>query len=253
MSLFRLTLTTILTRKTFIVFAVMFLVLPLFLPVLVPWEEKPQLLEPARAQTAWGFLWLVAIGWVFHQGASFGDRWSAQGVLEYVRTLGTGKLSQLFQLWLSCLAFLGFFLAAVIGICLLTAMPADAKEASAWVVTNLQFAILFLLVVAPLLLLAIALGTRVNVAAAYVITAAIAVYGLYGMTFLKAFMADSGSSFFDVIYVLSPHYHVADLTTRLVYKMGALHWSTFFNIVLYLAGIGSIVSGAAMAIYREKK
>ena len=82
MNLYKLTLATIVTRKTFVIFAVLFLLLPLLMPLLTPWEEKPQLLEPARAQTAWSMLWLPALGWLFYQGASFGDKWASRGVLE---------------------------------------------------------------------------------------------------------------------------------------------------------------------------
>ncbi|MGB3118303.1 MAG: hypothetical protein WBE58_05765, partial [Verrucomicrobiales bacterium] len=88
MSLFRLSFTTLLARKTFAVFVVLLLVAPVMLPLITPHEMRPSLLEPARAQTAWMVLWVVALGWVFFQGASLGDRWASHGVLEYLRTLG---------------------------------------------------------------------------------------------------------------------------------------------------------------------
>ena len=253
MNLYKLTLTTILTRKTFVIFAVLFLVLPIVLPLITPWEEKPQLLEPARAQTAWGMLWILALGWLFFQAASFGDRWSSRGVLEYVKTLGMSRLSQLMQIWLSCMTpFLGFVV-AVVAICLVFAMPSNAEEAKMWIATNLQYAWLFLLVVGPMALIAIALGTRLNATAAYVITGAFALYGLFGIGYLDFFLSQSGQPLFNFLYIVSPHFHLADLTGRLVFKLGALDSQSFLNSSLYLAGLGLLLTGAACALYREKK
>ncbi|MCB1085574.1 MAG: hypothetical protein KDM63_00890 [Verrucomicrobiae bacterium] len=253
MNLYKLTLTTIVSRKTFLIFAVFFLILPILLPMITPWEEKPQLLQPARAQTAWSMLWLLALGWLFYQGASFGDKWSSRGVLEYVKTLGTGRLAQLGQIWLSCMTpFLGF-VAGVVTISLVFAMPSEPAEAKMWVATNLQYALLFLLVVSPLVLLSIALGTRINATAAYVITGILAIYGLFGIGYLDFFLSRTDDPFFDFIYLISPHYHLADLTNRLVFKLGALEASAFVNSALYLGGLGLLLSGASFVLYREKK
>lgn len=253
MNLYRLTFTTILTRKTFLVFAVLFLVLPLALPFLTPWEAKPQLIEPARAQTVWSMLWLLALGWLFYQAASIGDRWASHGVLEYLKTLGAGKFTQMLQIWLSCLTFFAGFLALALAISLLFAMPGDADEARMWVATNLQYAWLFLLVVAPLTALAAALGTRFNAAVAYVVTAVLALYGLYGIGYLDFFLSRTGNPFFDLIFVVSPHYHLADLTGRLIFKLGAIETGAFWNITLYLLGIGFLTVSAAFALFRERK
>jgi hypothetical protein len=253
MSLYKLTLSTILTRKTFAIFAVLFLVLPVVLPLVTPWEEKPQLIEPARAQTAWGLLWLVALGWLFFQAASFGDRWAKDGVLEYLKTLGSHRLSQLGQMWMSVLTLFVFFIGGVVAICLIFAMPGDPVEAKMWITTNLQYAWLFFLVVAPLTALAIALGTRLNATAAYVITAGVAVYGLFGIGYLDFFLSQSGNPFFDLLFVVSPHYHLADLTGRLVFKLGGLDQTSFLNISLYLLGLGLVTTAAACALFRVKK
>lgn len=253
MNLYKLTLTTIVTRKTFVIFAVLFLVLPLVLPLVTPFEEKPQLLEPARAQTAWSMLWLLALGWLFFQGASFGDKWASRGVLEYVKTLGTSRLSQLMQIWLSCMTPFAGFVAAVVAISVLFALPGDPKEAKMWVATNFQYAWLFLLVVAPLVLVAIALGTRINATAAYVITGLAAFYGLFGVGYLDFFLSQSDQPFFDFLYLISPHYHLADLTNRLVFKLGALETGAFLWSSAYLIGLGLVLTGFSCVLYREKK
>ena len=253
MSLYKLTLTTILTRKTFIIFAVLFLVLPWLLPLVTPFEQKPQLIEPARAQAAWSLLWMLALGWLFYQAAAFGDRWSSHGVLEYFKTLGVSRLKQIGQIWLSVLTLFGGFVAMVVAICLLFAMPGESGEVKMWIMTNLQYALLFLLVVAPLALLAIALGTRLNATAAYVITAGFAVYGLFGVGYLDFFLSQTGSPFFDMLFIISPHYHLSDLTSRLVFKLGEVEATNFINITLYLAGLGLLTSAIACSLFREKK
>ncbi len=253
MSLFRLTFNTVLNRKTFIIFLVLLIVLPLALPFLTPWEEKPQLLEPARAQTAWSLLWMVALGWVLYQAASFGDHCASQGVLEYFKTLGTKRLAQLAQLWLTCQIFFFGFLAVVLVLTLLTAMPSDSVEARAWVLTNLQYAWLFSLVFSPLVCLAIALGTRFNTTVAYLLTAGIAAYGLFGIGYLDFFLSQSGNPVLDLLFILSPHYHLADLTARLVFKMGAMAWGSFLTITAYLTGLGLLIVALASLLYREKK
>jgi hypothetical protein len=228
-------------------------VLPALLPMITPWEQKPQLIEPARAQAAWGLLWLVALGWLFYQAAAFGDRWASHGVLEYFKTLGMSRLKQISQIWLSVLTLFGGFVAMVIVICLLFAMPADSGEAKMWILTNLQYAWLFLLVVAPLALLAIALGTRLDATAAYVITAGVAIYGLFGIGYLDFFLSQTGSPFFDMLFIISPHYHLSDLTSRLVYKLGEINAASFINISIYLLGLGLLTTAIACGLYREKK
>ena len=55
----------------------------------------------------------------------------------------------------------------------------------------------------------------------------------------------------NLIYKISPHYHLADLTERLVFKMGALSASSFAGISLYLAGISLVFGTAAFFVYRE--
>lgn len=253
MSLFRLSLSTLLARKTFAVFVVLLLVAPLVMPYITPYEMRPSLLEPSRAQTAWGLLWVIALGWLFFQGASLGDRWSSHGVLEYLRTLGSKPAAQLAQVWLSCALFFGLFLLVVMGICCLFAMPAHPEEAKMWIATNLQYAFLCSLVVGPLLLLSIALGTRFNAAAAYVITLGLAAYGLFGISYLNFFLSQSNNPMLDVLYIVSPHFHLAELTPRLYFKLGALSWSTFGQVTLYLGGLGAMIAGFSLLLFRSKK
>lgn len=253
MELYRLTLASILTRKTFIIFAVLLLTLPFVLPAMTPWESKPTLLEPARAQAAWTLLWLTALGWLLFQGATIADRWASQGILEYFKTVGVSRFGQISQIFLSCLTVFALFLGISFTISTFTAMPGDQVEAKHWFATNVQYAFLLLLVAAPLLVLAISLGTRLNGAAAYAITAGLALYGLVGIGFLEVFLADNDNTFLNIVYIVSPHYHLSDLTSRLVFKLGALPMAELTKIAAYLGGIGMLIIGASFPLFRESK
>jgi len=253
MELYKLTLVSILNRKTFAIFAILLLALPFVLPLMTPWESKPTLLEPARAQAAWMLLWTTAIGWLLFQGATIGDRWSSHGILEYFKTLGLSRRQQMVQMWLSCFTVFAGMILITFLISTFTAMPSDPVEARHWLITNFQYLLLFLLVVAPLLILAISLGTRFNGAAAYAITIGLALYGLFGIGYLEVFLADNKNVFLNLLYIFSPHYHLSDLTSRLVFKLGAVPWNELGRITAYLGGTALITVGISYQLYREGK
>lgn len=253
MEALKLSIATVLARKTYFIWIAFLLMGTLFLPYLTPWEEKPSLLQPARAQTAWAIAWLFVLGWGFYQAASFGDKWAADGILDFLRTTTKLRITRLAQLWSGSLIFFAGFLVLAISLSVFTAMPKATSEAWMWIATNLQYAWLFALAMGPLLLFATALGTRLNATAAYCITAGLAVYGLFGIAYLDFFLSQSGNAFIDFLFVISPHYHLADLTDRLVFKMGALDFATFMKTSAYLAGLGCIITGASYCLYRDRK
>lgn len=253
MPLFKLALKTIIARNTYLVFLLALVTLPWILPYLTPWEEKPSVFAPARALTAWGLLWLLTLLWLFYQAAIMGHDGASQGVLEYFKTLGMKRRNQMLQLWANSLLFCGICLSLVLMIALVFSLPEKTESVGPWVITNLQYAVLYLLAVAPLFLLAIALGTRINGTAAYVITAGMAVYGLYGIGYLDFFLSQSGNPVIDAVYVISPHYHLADLTNRLVFQMGPLENSAFIKILVYFMGLDLVVVSASVLLFRVKK
>lgn len=253
MELYKLTLVSILNRKTFAIFAFLLVALPFVLPYVTPWESKPSLLEPARAQMAWVLLWATAISWLLFQGATIGDRWSSHGILEYFKTLGVSRRQQMLQIWLSCFTVFAGMILITFVISTFTAMPGDPLEARQWLITNFQYVLLFTLVVAPLLTLAISLGTRFNGAAAYALTIGIALYGLFGISFLEVFLADNKNAFLNLIYLISPHYHLSDLTSRLVFKLGSVPWGELGRIAGYLGGLAFLMTGLSYQLYREGK
>lgn len=253
MELFRLTFASIITRKTFAIFAMLLLTIPFVLPYMTPWETKPSILEPARAQASWWMLWVAAACWLLFQGASIGDRWASHGILEYFKTLGKNRINQMFQIWLACFSIFTGMIVITFCISTLTAMPNDPIEAHHWLITNIQYAMLFLLVTAPLLLLSIAMGTRFRGAVAYAVTLGLLVHGLFGIRYLEVFLADNKSPLLNFIYVVSPHYHLSDLTSRLVFKLGAVPWNELGNIALYLGGLGVLTIGFSIQLFKEVK
>ncbi len=253
MKLYFLSLNTIFSKKTIFICATIMLVLPLLLPQLTPWEEKPSLLQPARAQTAWSLLWVCGFVWLLLQGASLGNQHSNNGILQYFKTTGMNRFQQLLQISLGCLTCFGILAVIALGISLFAAMPSNGYEAKHWVILNFQYLFLFGIVTIPLLMLAVSLGTRLNPIVAYLIPFGIGAYGLAGMGYLKFVLADSQNPFIDLIYAVSPHYHLADLTQRLVFKMGALSTASFMNISFYLGGIALVLSTIAFATFKENK
>lgn len=233
--LFNLTLRTILRRKTFVIFALLIGLLPFLLPYLTPWELNHGLLQPARAQAAWSLLWFTMLSWLLFQCADFGRQVVATGLGAYLKGSGLSPLKQAFQVWLGCQVFwLAMSLLPVL-ICVFTASPADPSEAKFWLYTNIQFLITVWLISAPLSFLAIALGSRLSATVAYLIPTGLALYGLYGLWYIQLIRNNVLNMLLDVLWIISPHYHIGDFTNRLVFKEGALSASDFTAIVLYLA------------------
>lgn len=253
MPLFKLTLVTLFARKAwfFVLFAA--ILLPLTLPYLTPHETNVHLLEPARAQVAWSVAWLVALLWTFTSAARLGESNARTGLGAYFRSRGVGRFRQMAEIWLACMVYLLPVVGVAVTICLVTAMPALEDEASMWVATNLQFALLFVLAVAPLALLCIALGSRFGSMVGYVVPLTICLYGLYGVNYLGMMIRLPGeNAALEWLYAVSPHYHLADLTDRLLFKMGNLPGETFGTLLAYFAGITLVMIACATTLFRTE-
>ena len=239
-------------RKVWIIALFCALVLPIVLPYLTPYESNPSLLEPARAQAAWGCLWVVTIAWLFFQAARFGDDTARSGLGAYFLSSGVSGLSQMIQIWLACLSFLLPLVLIALVICFIGAMPSDSAQAQMWVATNLQYAALFLLVVTPLMMVAVSVGSRFGSTVGYLIPLCMSIYGMYGVGYL-AMMTDAQSNLLlDWLYVVSPHYHLADLTPRLVFKHGSMLGSEFLQLVIYFAGIKIVLAMLSTLTFQPK-
>ncbi|MEM1085055.1 MAG: hypothetical protein AAGI48_13165 [Verrucomicrobiota bacterium] len=252
MRLFKLTLSTIFRRKTWAICALLVLAFPFFLPHLSSATENPALVKPALAQAAWAMTWLCTIFWGFFVSARLGELNSRSGVGEYFLTTGVSATRQLLQIWAAVLVYvapLGFG-AAVVSI--IGASPALPDERSMWIATNFQYAMLFVLVVAPLIAIAIAISSRFGSITGFICSAGIAVYGFYGVGYMKLLISTEGSPLLTWLWNSSPHYHFADPTERLRYKLGAIQWSDFPLLVTYFVGIFLIHTALSRLVFRAK-
>lgn len=250
MKLFRLTLSTLLVRKAWVVALFCVGALPFILPILVPSDFALGLVEPARAQAAWVLLWLVSAFWLFGQAARQGDQNVRNGIGTYFHSMGQGSVRQLFELWLAHAVILVPLVLTAVLVCCLGAIPRGGDGALTWVLTNLQYGVLFLAVVLPLLMFALALGSRFGTLIGYLTTLGLTIYGLYGVGYLEVATKVEENGAMRFLYAISPQYHLADLTEQLVFQLGNLEWSLFFNILAYLVGLSLITSAGSMLAYR---
>lgn len=252
MILFRLTLSTIKVRKTWVIVFLLALILPFVLPQLTPWEANVKLIPPARAQTAWGLTWVLGVLWTLSQAARFGDGNSRTGIGHYLKSRGFSPSRQMFSIWGSIMLCLLPLVACAVLVCDLFARPGNPEEASRWIVTNFQYAALYLLTIAPLALLAIALGSRFGAMVGYVVPAALCLYGLYGVGYLGMTIRMNSNPVLEWLYVVSPQYHLADLTPRLILKMGDMPSGDFMSVTLYFVGLALLLGGASAALFRTE-
>ena len=252
MHLARLTFATIVRRKVWAVWLILMLVVPAVLPYTTPWEQDLTLIQPARAQAAWVTLWVAALTWGLFQGAGFGENLSKNGLGEYFSSQGVSRFSQLMQVFASCVTSVFPLLGIALGICFVWTMPGEASEARMWSYTLVEYGTLFLLVFSSLLLLAIALGTRLGSAVAYLITLGLALYGLYGVGYLDLLFHVRKDAFLEAIWTLSPHYHLADLTPRLVFKSGHIPGLDFAQIAAYLGALLLVHGFVSYASFRPR-
>jgi hypothetical protein len=76
---------------------------------------------------------------------------------------------------------------------------------------------------------------------------------LFGIGFLEVFLADNDNVFLNLLYLISPHYHLSDLTSRLVFKLGAIEWAELGRIASYLGGLALFTIGLSYQFFREGK
>lgn len=251
MQLYRLTVATIFQRKVWAIAILWLVVLSMVLPNIMSYNN-PTLIEPARAQSAWVSLWLISMIWIVFQAARFGEDNARSGLGSYFLALGKSHVNQLLQLWLACMTFLVPLVLLTIGICLVAAMPSDPQQAEVWALLNGQSALLFLFAIAPLLLLALSLGSRLGSTAGLVVPLFLLLYGLYGVGSIGMMSDKANSPMLDWLVVFSPHYHLADLTERLVFRLGSMVWSEYFQILGYFLGLGLMMGAFSALLFRAK-
>lgn len=251
----RLYLSTILANRTIAVLAVGLPILAYCLPQLVPATLKPSLIEPARAQAGWILLWTVCTGWLFLSAASNGEEWRRSGFLVYAFSREAARFRRLRLIAGSAIGFsapailfvFGTFLTSVVG-----ALPGDPKEAELWIILNLQSGVLYLAIVIPLATLAFSLATRFSSTVSWILVSCHFGFGFFFQGGLAPYLASSSLPG-QLMNLLGPHFHLADLTERLVFKMGPLPFSGLAQFLGYFSGWGLVTMAIAILIFRTRQ
>jgi len=250
MRLFKLTFSTIFTRKAWVICLIAILLVPFVLPEISSASEKPILIQPARIQAAWATLMICSLFWGLYSAARLGESNAQSGTGEYFRTAGVSPTRQLLEIWLALFCFIVPMALIATGICLFAAMPSNPAEQEMWWVLNLQFLVLFLLVIGPLLALACSLASRFGGISGFGVTFFLWIYGLYGVGYLDNMLKLEANAALQAIWLYSPQYRFADLTQRLYFKTGALSADVFANMVLYFSAILAIHTGISRLTFR---
>lgn len=212
-------------------------------PLVTPWQENPQILQPARAQAAWVYAWLALFTWLPFQAAALGRRLRVEGMLEHLRSGGRRAWNLWLQLGSAVLVWMLALAVIAALVCLVFCLPQRKGEDVLWLQLVLQYTALYGVIAAPLVLLAAALGTRTAEVIAFLVPVALLFTGLFGAAWLAPLFGGSSSGFIQSLWLAVPHYHLADLTPRLVFKMGPLPAADF------LATLGSLgLQGAALSL-----
>ncbi len=221
-------------------------------PLLTPWEENPQILQPARAQAAWVYLWITLFTWLPFQASALGHRMRREGMLEHLQAGGTGRFSQCLQLSAAIWVWVLALVAISVVFCLTWTLPKRSEEAQMWATLVFQYAVVFVLCAAPLTVLAVALGTRTAEVIAFLLPTGLLFVGLFGAAWLAPLLGGADSSVLQSFWLALPHYHLADLTPRLVFKMGPLPFAGFMGVVGTLGLQGAAISIFGLCLFRTR-
>lgn len=252
MRLFRLTFATILHRKAWAICAFALIVLPFVLPLISSATEKPLLVQPARILAVWNILWICTLTWGLFTAAHEGENNAKSGIGEYFLTSGVSATRQLFEIWLAIISFIIPLAIIAALVCLFSATPKDPAERSMWWLLNCQYAALFIVVIAPLLVLATSIASRFGGITGFAFTLFLAIYGLYGVGYLDNMLRLEENPILHGIWLFSPQYRFADLTQRLLFKDGALPTAAFWSMMAYFCGIFAVYIGIARLCFRTK-
>jgi hypothetical protein len=252
MRLFKLTLATIFRRKTWAICALLVVAFPFLFQLLSSAPENPAMLKPTIAQATWVMAWVATLFWGFFAAAKAGESNARSGLGEYFRTTGVSATRQLLEIWAAVAVYVAPLGLAAALVCIFAASPAHPDERVMWININFQYALLFALVVAPLIALAIAVASRFGSLTGFLASAGLGLYGLYGVGYLKMLLQVETNPVLQWVWTVSPHYHFADPTERLRYKMGAIEWSQFPLLLLYFAGIFLLYTAFSRLLFRTK-
>ncbi|WP_018970728.1 hypothetical protein [Rubritalea marina] len=252
-SIFKLSWVSLVYEKLVFLVVLLAVCLPFVMAELTHYQVDNAILEPARAQVAWQFAWLASFLWLTYEAAKLGSGHVMRGMGVYFKSKGVHQGEQLCALWLA-----PFIICVVLAMCafavsLLGAIPSDVQEARHWKLLGVQHLAFIIVVVSPLLMLAVSLGSRFGLTVGYVFTAALSFVGFYGVSIIETIVRFNDSFSLDLLYVILPHYYLGDLTHRFIHKQGALSLEEFFVVFEYLSGWAIVVSMVATVLFNYKK
>ena len=96
------------------------------------------------------------------------------------------------------------------------------------------------------------MGSRFGATIGYLLPLSLSLYGIYGVGYLGMMTSVEGNVLIEWLYVISPHYHLADLTPRLVFKHGSMLTSEFLQLVAYFVGVKLILSMFSTVCFQAK-
>lgn len=252
MRLFRLTAATLFRRKTWVIATFTVAVLPFLFTQISGATENGALTKPALAQATWAMTLVCSIFWGFFTAAKQGESNAKSGLGEYFLTTGISAGRQLFEMWLAIFSFLAPlpFISAII--CVVMASPSQPAESAQWMVTNFQYALLFVMVMAPLVALACAVASRLGSITGFLASSGLAIYGFYGVGYLRLLGNGGDSALAKWLWTASPHYHFADPAERLRYKLGEIAWDKFPLLLAYFGGILLVYAALSRLLFRAR-
>jgi hypothetical protein len=221
-------------------------------PLLTPWQENPQILQPARAQAAWFYSWMALFTWLPFQASALGNRMRREGMLEHQYAGGFGRLSLCMQLGASIWIWMFIVVLLSVFCCLIFALPKRPDEAHMWLILVLQYAVVYMLTSAPLLMLALSLGTITHEIIAFLVPTGLLFIGFFGYSWLGPLFGGADSTLLKSLWIALPHYHLADLTPRLVFKMGPLPFDSFMTTSVILFVQGASINIISLCLFRTR-
>ncbi|MGJ8671659.1 hypothetical protein [Rubritalea sp.] len=252
-TLFKLSLVMAVRQKTFFVVLLLLALGPFVFQQMTNYVADPSVLAPARAQAAWQLAWLAACLWLSYLAANLGGEHVRSKMGEYFLSRGEGRGSQMLALS-ACAAVFAVAIALLpMLVSIFAAAPGDAEELKHWVVLCVQHGVLMLLLTLSLTQLAIALASRFGALVGYTGSVFVYLLGFYAVLAVEKMVIGEDAFYMDLLYVVLPHFYLADLTHRFVHSQGAMSNSEFFAVFEYLAGWGILLSVLSYLIFTPKK
>ncbi|MFC5049929.1 hypothetical protein ACFPK9_04820 [Rubritalea spongiae] len=254
-TLFQLSLVTAVRQKSVFIVLLLLIVGPFVFQQMTNYVADPSVLAPARVQATWQLAWLAGSLWLAYQAANLGGEHVRNKLGEYFLSRGEGRSSQMLALTLSVGVFgvLIALISVLMSAFVVTAGVGEGEAYSHWVVLSVQHAVLMLLVVLPVAQLAIALASRFGALVGYTGSVFLYILGFYMVLAVEKLVIAKDTFYFDLLYVVLPHFYLADLTHRFIHQQGAMTNGEFFAVFEYLAGWGILISAVSYFIFTPKK